>query len=515
MRRYLLILLLFLCFNSWSQTVLDSMELSYNSVFEKEQFELYTVGKTNGSYIKALLAIDSTMTDVKSNEIKEEIDGYLSGLKTKTNNYNPKKKVKYIFNKVHDRFFRKYELDAYFPDIFESATYNCVSGTALYAYAFDFFGIPYQIKETPIHVFLVAYPEEYNILVETTLPGKAGSYVPSEAIIKRAVDELVDLKIYTTDQVNTLGYNKAYNDYYYGDENITKKDLVGIQYYNKGIIFLNDSKFELAYENMLKSSVVYKNKKTEIFNEGVLSLLMDQADFSDIENLKWLISYGKVSDDADYLKYKLHNILSNQNWEDDDLEIVESNLNKIQDLNLKNELLVVLYSYRGERAHKYQRTSEALTYAEKIYEINPDNIDAKNYIALAEIEKLALKNVSSTRLIELDELLEKYPFLNEFGIYHRYHVYLYSFLTANSFHNNKKEEAQDYLYQLEELLGFENEESTDFDHRAIGEAYGEAGAYFYRNGQKDNAISILNRGMKFSPENENIKRKIRLIKKSY
>lgn len=491
------------------------MELRYNSVFEKEQFENYAVGKTNGDYVKALLAIDSTMTVVKSNEIKKGIDDYLSGLKTKTDGYNPKKKVSYIFKKVHDRFFRKYELDAYFPDIFGSATYNCVSGTALYAYAFDFFGIPYQIKETPIHVFLVAYPQEYNILVETTLPGKAGSYVPSEAIVKRAVDELVDLKIYTAEQVNSIGYNKAYNDYYYGDENITKKDLVGIQYYNKGIISLNDSKFELAYENMLKSSVVYKNKKTEIFNEGILSLLMDQVDFSDVENLKWLISYAKISDNTDYLKYKLHSILSNENWEGDNLDLAESKLNKIQDLNLRNELLIVLYSYRAERAHKYQRTSEALTYAEKIYEISPENIDAKNYIALAEIEKMALKNISATRLVELDELLEKYPFLEEFGIYHRYQVYIYSFLAANSFHNNKKDAAQGYLLQLEELLGDENQKNTDFDHRAIGEAYGEAGAYFYRNGQKENAINILNRGMNFSPENENIKRKIQLIKESY
>lgn len=515
MRNYFLILFLFICFALSSQTVLDSMELGYNSVFEKEQFEHYALDKPNKDFITVLLAIDSTMTFEKSNEIKMEIDDYLIGLKERIDRYNSKKKVKYIFNKVHDRFFRKYELDAYFPDIFESATYNCVSGTALYAYAFDFFGVPYQIKETPIHVFLVAYPQEYNILVETTLPGKAGSYVPSESMMKRAVDELVDLKIYTAEQVSSIGYNKAYNDYYYGDENITKKDLVGIQYYNKGIIFLNDSKFELAYENMLKSSVVYKNKKTEIFNEGVLSLLMDQVDFSDIENFKWLVSYAKISDDTDYLKYKLHNILSNENWEEDNLERVESKLNKIYDLKLRNELLVVLYSYEAERAHKYQRTSEALMYAEKIYKISPDDIDAKNYIALAEIEKMALKNVSAIRLVELDELLEKYPFLEEFGIYQRYQVYLYSFLAANSFHNNKNDAAQGYLLQLEGILGDENRESTDFDHRAIGEAYGEAGAYFYRNGQKESAINILNRGMKFSPENENIKRKIRLIKKSY
>lgn len=515
MRNYLLILLLFFCWSSWSQTVLDSIELSYNSVFEKEHFENYALGKTNGDYIKTLLAIDSTMTIVKSNEIKKEIDDYLSGLKTKVDRYNPKKKVRYIFNKVHDRFFRKYELDAYFSDVFESATYNCVSGTALYTYAFDFFGVPYQIKETPIHVFLVAYPKEYNILVETTLPGKAGSYVPSETIMKRAVDELVDLKIYTAEQVSSIGYNKAYNDYYYGDENITKRDLVGIQYYNRGIIFLNDSKFESAYENMLKSSVVYKNKKTEIFNEGVLSLLMDQVDFSDIENFKWLVAYAKISDDTDYLKYKLHSILSNENWEEDNLELVESKLQKIQDSKLRNQLLIVLYSYRAERAHKYQRTSEALTYAEKIYGISPEDIDAKNYIALAEIEKMALKNVSAVRLVELDELLEKYPFLEEFGIYKRYQVYLYSFLAANSFHNNKKDAAQRYLLQLERILGDEDHGKIDFDHRAIGEAYGEAGSYFYRNSQKENAINILNRGMKFSPENENIKRKIRLIKNSY
>lgn len=497
-----------------AQDSINAEGITFLSDFEESHFTNFANGAEE-DYIAALLGIDSTMTVSEAAKIKSNVDNFLEGLKKKSLSYNPKKKVKYIFNEVHDRFFRKYELDANFSDIFKSQTYNCVSGTALYTYAFDYLGVPYQIKETPTHVFLVAYPFQYDIYVETTLPGKAGSYVPSEFIIKKAIDNLVSMKILTSDYVNSVGYNKAYNDYYYGNENITKKDLVGIQYYNKGIFLLNGSKYQRAYWNMQKSSLVYENEKTKIFNEGILTLLMDELDFSNMENFKWFITFTKINQETDYLKYKLYSIISNDKLSEFNMVQVEEKLAEVENTDLRNALMETFYSFKAEKAYKFQNTSEALEYAQKIYELNPNNINAKNYIALIELDKLAQKNISDARLEDLTDLVERYPFLEEFGLYNRYRVYLYSFLVANSFNNNQKVAGDAYLNELEQLLKENKEGSLDFNQGAIGKAYGEIGAYFYRKGQKENAMRMLKRGLEFSPENEDIERKIRLINQSY
>ncbi len=514
MNRILLIFILLSSFHFFGQKASDSLLLVFHSDFEKSNFEK-VYQEENDNFVEALLSIDSTITIDKSEYVQGLLDNFLNGIKKKVDSYSPKKKVKFVFNKIHDRFFKKYELNAYFSDIFNSGTYNCVSGTALYAYVFDFLSVPYQIKETPTHVFLVAYPSQYNIYVETTLPGKAGSFAPSEPMVKKAVDELVGLKLITRDHVSSVGYNKAYNDYFYGDGNITKKDLIGIQYYNKGVFFLNDENYASAFENMSKSKMIYQNKKTRLFSEVILSMLIDKTDFDEVENFRYLVEYAKIGNDLDYLKYKVNGIVSNKNWSEAELDEIEKNLNSIDSEDIRKALLEVFFSGLAQKFHKTQNTKKALLYANRVYEINKENIDARNYIASVEIERLAQKNLTAIRLDDLGQLITKYPFIENFDICKRYMVYLYSFLVTNEFSNNRSLQGTEYLVGLEKILNADEDDGIGFNQQHIGNAYAAVGAYYYRIGQKENARKYLKSGLQYSPDNENIKRKLRLMQNSY
>ncbi len=507
---------LYFLFTSGQDSLLEK-DFKFVSSYEESVLSDFFQGsdqEKNLVFFENLLAIDSTMNKSSAAEIKDLVNSYLSSLKGKVDSYNAKKKVKYVFKEVHNRFFKKYELNSNFSDIFRnSGAYNCVTATALYAITFDYIGIPYQIKETPTHVFLVAYPYNHNIYVETTLPGKSGSYAPSDFLIKKAVDDLVKMKMITAEHLSSVGYNKAYNDYYYGDENIERVDLVGIQYYNEAIFHLNKQKYQDAYYSMSKAKELYQNEKTKLFDEAILTLVMEETDFNILSNFEWFLKFANQTDDLDYLKYKLSNMLSNKNWSDDEMEKIEVGLKSIQNDLYQSALLELHYSYLAEKYHKFQNINGALEYATKILKLNPENLTAKNYIAINEIDRLAQKNVSEKRLMELQELVNEYPFLPEFGIYNRYQVYLYSFLVTESYSNNNAGKGSEYLFMLEETLD-KNHGST-FNQQAIGNAYGAIGAYYYRKGQKEKAKTFLNRGLQHSPENDNILRKIRLIKNSY
>ena len=404
---------------SYGQDSILQKDFNYVSSFEEyllsDFFESDEETKSL-PFLESLLAIDSTFNETKAEEIRTSVTTYLSGLKNKADSYKAKKKVKFVFKEVHQRFFKKYELDSNFADIFlNSGTYNCVTATALYTIAFDYLGIPYQIKETPTHVFLVAYPYNHNIYIETTLPGKAGSYAPSEVLIKKAVDELVRMKMITSEHLSSVGYSKAYNDHYYGDENISKNDLVGIQYYNEAIFYLNKQEYKAAYYSMSKAKEIYKNEKTKLFDEGILALVIEETDFSDLSNFDWFLKFANRTDDLDYLKYKLSNILSNKNWSDNDLQTIEQGLKSIGNDSFQESLLELVYAHLADKYHKFQNIGKALKYAYLILELNPDNLTAKNYVATNEIDRLAQKNISVKRLDELQGLIEKHPFITEFG----------------------------------------------------------------------------------------------------
>nr|WP_299174996.1 hypothetical protein [uncultured Allomuricauda sp.] len=514
MNRTIFTFLLIASTHLFAQQSIDSLPVVFHTDFERVNFEKVYNGNED-NFVQALLSIDSTVSFNKAKKVEGILNDFLVDIKKKADSYNSKKKVKFIFNKIHDRFFKKYELDAYFSDAFTSGKYNCVSGTALYAHAFDYLNVPYQIKETPTHVFIVAYPAEFNIYVETTLPGKAGSFAPSESLVRKAVDDLVELKLIAKEQVNTVGYNKAYNDYFYGNENITKKDLIGIQYYNKAVFLLNDNNYSEAYENMSKSQLIYQNKKARLFNEAILAMLIEQASFKKVEDFSLLTEYAKDGNELDYIKYKIENLISDTSWADSDLTIMEKSLSAMDSVDIKNSLLEAFYSSLARKSHKMQNTKRAMEYAHKVYGVNDQNVDAKNYIAGIEIDRLAQKNLTASRLDDLGNLITKYPFLQDFDIYKRYTVFLYSFLVANEFHNNRGAQGSEYLVVLEQFLNADGDNEIGFNQQSIGGAYAAVGAYYYRKGQKENAKKFLKRGLEYSPDNENIKRKLKLMQNSY
>ncbi|MDZ7741151.1 MAG: hypothetical protein U5Q03_05210 [Bacteroidota bacterium] len=64
-----------------------------------------------------------------------------------------------------------------------------------YALAFEEFMIPCEIKVSRDHAFLVAYPESYAVVVETTNPVKGISGVIDQRKKQKFLENLVNLKL--------------------------------------------------------------------------------------------------------------------------------------------------------------------------------------------------------------------------------------------------------------------------------------------------------------------------------
>lgn len=499
----------------YSQSISDSLSLSFNSKTEEKLF----YGDINDTikgfhYLESLLAIDSTYNEEKIEQSVLDVDTFIKSIEKKASSSNEKKRVKYIYEKTHDEFFRKYELGAVFSDIFKNGNYNCVSATALYAYIFDYFQIPYEIKETPVHVYIVAYPKSYNMYIETTLPGQYGSYMPSEKTVARAVDELVELKYIEQSYVSEVGYPKAYNEYFYGEGNIKIDDLVGIQYYNKAIEAFNNENYIKAYLNIQKSSIYYKNKKIDFLKKGMLGLIVDTVNFDNIENFYWFkefINESEGMNETEFIKHKFYDIISSPSLKEEDLKTIKETIESVKKEEIGNSLLEVYYVFLAKNELKYQKEKTALKYAKEVYKINPDNLEIQNIISFSTVRILSSRNLNEERLIEINETVKEYPFIDEFGLFNSFKAFVYAYLIRKEYIADNPSVGKAYLNNLEKILDKYGNE-VEFHQEAIGEAYGSVGAYYFRRQKYTTALTYLNKGLVYSPKNAQILRKIKFVK---
>ena len=494
---------------------LDS--IVFNSGFEKKIFDAIKKDSIDNYFIESLFAIDSTFTQKKVNLEENKLNQFYNSLSSKKiSRLNPKKKVKYLFSKVHDHFFRKYKNVVNFSQIFKNGAYNCVSATALYAAVFERYAIPYAIKETPTHVYLIAYPNTLNIYIETTVPGESGYYSPSESDIKKAVNLLIKNKVLTQSEVNELGYSTSYYNYFFEKEFISKKNLIGLQYYNQAITYLNEQKYKQAYNSFLKSEVFYNSNRIKYLKISTATLLLSKSEFKTINSLSNLV------DLLNTLKYKQDYYKNDINYYSSNISLANKNnltflisslsvFDEIKNEKVKNHfkehvLLVII----EEKLKLRKNLKEILSFARKAYKINPNSTNLKYAISYSIINSFNYSTPNKKTLDKINLYFEEFPFLKDNNSFKSYMLVIYAYITQKEYVNNHPKLAKPYFDKLKTLLT-NNIDEINYNERAIGTAFWAAGAYFYKKGQLNIAKKTLLEGRKWAPDHESLNRVLRYI----
>ena len=192
-------------------SLVNPYEIQFTSQAEKDAYIAYLSDSSSINLLKLMILSGNSIS-------QDALEDYLSQVKqfvqtidlSELDKMKEKKKVKYIYDDVHKVFFKKYEEKVIFQDIFTKGYYNCATASSLFACIFDLLRIPYNGKETPSHVFLVAYPASSNILVETTTPG-TGSVSFSDKTISDYINYLVRSKIITAEDTRNQSVNELFN----------------------------------------------------------------------------------------------------------------------------------------------------------------------------------------------------------------------------------------------------------------------------------------------------------------
>jgi tetratricopeptide (TPR) repeat protein len=521
MKKFLLALLCScIFFNGECQkaTQLSITKLHFNSSQEEKIFDAIEK-KQSYSAVELFMVIDSGAADMSIGEAELAVNGFAEHLKSEKSKKTLSKTVQNYFDLTHKKFFTKYWLSAYFNEIFESGTYNCVTASALYAILFDKVGIRYTIKETPTHIYLVVNPGAENIMVETTDPQGLISVVTDE-MKKQYLDYLKADKLISDADLATSSVNDLFYKSYYGDSDISLIELAGLQYYNKGVDLLDNKQYANALTTFEKSYRLYPCERTSFLilyclEQFVADDLVNHYD----QNKEYLVKYVNYTHKEEarqvvqaYFEKVARELLLNQN-DKVHYESFYSYLSEnISDSVALADIQFINYFYLGTAEALKSNDTKSLSYFTKAIAINPNNLVLHSLITEVVMQYLSqARNTEAEEVIDsLNHFMQVFPFLSENKNIQNIYAYLYLQLAGENFNRNKADAGTKYISMFE--LFYKDHPDTELKDNLIGWAYGEESSYYIRKGNKPKAKQRLETGLKYSPNNEQLKTKLSYLK---
>ncbi|PIB36685.1 hypothetical protein BFP72_15380 [Reichenbachiella sp. 5M10] len=491
-------------------------EVAFATSYEEEQFA--KVLKDEGAIFELLMTVQSDMTPNNIGADRTMLSHEISKLKT-VPKLTGKKKTKYykdIYDRVHNRFLEKYELENYFSSIFTLGEYNCVSACALYGLVFEELEISFVIKETPTHVYLLIDPNDDPFVIETTDP-VGGISKFSTKFKTHFVNQLKASKLISEEEARYQEVDALFDKYYFTDQNLGMKELVGVQYWNQGLYLLEDEDYHEAYTAFQKSYLLFPNEKVRDLLLGSLSYLVSQVTYSRYDESDYIIQLARF----DSVK------VSNQDVSNEFLRLNQKQLIDRGDVDLYTksythliegleraslrEQITYYYNYEMARTRFNKGQSKlALEYSLAAYALKPTNIDAEGLVlsSLGRLLQYETDYKYSYNLI--DSVALKYSTLMDNANFGNIYLNINLIRMEEYYRMSKRGDGDYHKDKFEQAIS----QYPNFraDPNLIGRAYSQLAVFHFRQGSYSAAKSALRTGLNYAPNNVELTNRLRAMR---
>jgi len=487
--------------------------ITYNNESEKA---LLNTSQSPAEYIK--LALVAEVGENDANSLLKRADDDIKQLNWEsTSDQKTEKRLKQLFQKIHAAFLRQYNEKAKFSQLFTTGDYQCVGASILYAYILEQYKIPYQIKETPTHVYVVAYPDSYNILLETTNP-TFGYYAPDAKMKANYVQTLVKSKFIDQGHVDQVGIDQAFNEVFYSKTSITLKNAVGLLYYNKSLEKIDANRYADAYSDMAKAEILYPATKHEFLKNDIMNEVLKNSKFDDMKDWEALVyivnSPITAEDEKKNVEYEFNELIQNKLWKSaqkDKVDEVFAYLTKnLKDSTLRSNIEDNYLMENGRYAYLSHKNAEAQMYLGKEVLKNPNNPLPKSLLVDLITPQFANQSGSVQNIELLNQYTQRFPFMAKDPVIRSIYLYNYAFMSLAAFVQNNGATGDKYMkIMMNEMDNFKD--YTQKNDLLVSKVFGKASEYYYRKQGKQKAMEILNTGLKYEPTSEDLLRKIRVF----
>jgi tetratricopeptide (TPR) repeat protein len=488
-------------------------EISYSSAAERAAIRAALVDKKPDYF-----SLFNYANQAKNEQSKAKFYAYLRGLdlENKGGKKNSKR-VKYVFENVHQAFLTKYQAKNLFSEIFDSGYYNCVSATALYSMAFDYFDIPYVIKEKPNHVYPVAYPQSDLVVVETTNP-MVGSIAFSDQFKRSYVENLRKQKLVSNQEARNTDPTQLFDQYFFRAETtITLDQLVGIQYMNNGIFKFEDDDFISAFQFWEKAYLFYKTD--QVINGLVVSYYnafqnltkKDSLHASLVGKLSRFTNFGVAPDNVKgELGRAIQELLFNRGKPEEIDRYYQVLNTSVRGQELKEDLEFIYKYELGRYLFNQGKFTDSKPHFERAFELRPNNQDVQRiYIQLLASSLIRGSSNIKEVLNSLQDAGSRHPSLTSNNVFNSMLASSYLNYFGQLYEENKPGEGDKYKTEFEKL--YTTNKDLTIEPTLIGQAYSQAAVFYFKKSQLAKAKSLIEKGLEFDPGNRELLARKRLI----
>lgn len=496
-------------------TLVNLNEITFHSELEKEAFNDFFKGNQE-CYLKLFFAKQESISNQVFLSKASSLEKYISLLK-EDKNYSKaeKKKVKYYYQEIHNKYLVKYELNTFFPQIFENGYYNCVTGSILFSLIFKELNIPFTIKVSPIHAYIVAYPNTESILVETTNPIK-GYFVFSQAFKDDYVKHLRDNKLISIQEYNTSTIDVLFEKYYFKEKDVTLKELVGIQYYNDAIAKIQEQNFEDAFYELEKAYLFYPSDEIAYLLYFSGMYVLEKQDYSNIKYIDFLYKiarYKRFGINKEQIIGEFGEITQTQLGYKGKYELYDTIYKKLYyNLNDKvtKEEISFIYNYELARLYiRNNRLNSSFPYIEEALKIRPEHLDLQTMLIYVISDKYRYVDLTEDDLNELNNYGVSFPKLKENKAYTDMICDAYLFCAVQNYENGNITKAIKYHEKFNQIATDINSYSN-FENN-VPRLYSSAAVYYFRKGYNNKSKSVLLEGLKLVPNSYELKQRLKLF----
>ncbi len=494
-------------------------ELTFLSDFEKSVFLKLKKDPTQADVLSLLLASYPTASADMQASAESKIALTVNELKAKATNKSNAKNIKLIYSRVHDTYFRKYELENNFGEVFGNGNYNCLSASALYGLVLSRLGIPFSVKERPDHVYLVAFPATDKILIESTNP--TGGYLQlNDAFMTAYLQNLMKAKMISKAEYDSGSKSDLFNKYYFSqEEDISLKKLAALQYYNLGIYDLGKEKHSEAFQHFAKARLLYPSTRINYLLQASLAELASRCEYDKVTDARYIVMLSRFNASGKELMDR--KALSNEFIRLTNQQLINRGNQTLYDQTfsyLKHELedtallkdIEFVYNYESARiALNGGKTAGITGKLDRAYQMEPDNADVQAMIT-GYFFRYQLKSSNPQEILNtLDKQVKKYPFMARNENVSRISGSCYLDLAGQAFSKNNLSKGEEHLTAFEKIAA---REELNVEEHYIVRAYIEASSAWFRAGNYAKSKAALNRGLKLVPDNFMLRERLSQIR---
>jgi tetratricopeptide (TPR) repeat protein len=421
---------------------------------------------------------------------------------------------------VHSTFLKKYVLANHFADVFSKGEYNCVSATALYALVLQELNIPFTIKETPTHVFLVAYPATDRIALESTDP-QVGYMVFDTKFKTQYVAQLRKMKLISEQDYQSKGVEKLFDEMYFNNQDISLKELIALQYYNDGLYLMDEEKWESSLQQFEKGYALYPCDRGGFLIYNSILLAKDKKTYADTAYIDYLVKLANIVGIDNYqeqLKGEwalfTDDQLSNKGQAAYYDKMYHKLLGSLSDTSLVDEISYIYYFEKGRTAFSAGQFTEGLKWSENAFQLKPEATNSTGLLLGCIGQRLNTIYALDEKTSFLEGYLNKYPALENNNILYSQLLQFYLVRFGQAYELDQEKKGIQYRQIFEQAYQRKKggTEAYILDNALLGRAYSVAAVYYFRRGQTAQARQLLNKGLEVDPHNHELLQRKQMIR---